>query len=357
VIEGTRGLRVLHCPTSTGGNAWGLARAERALGLDSFVLYYSDLLGYPCDCNLNLERRSRIAREWQKWLAVAKSLRSFDVVHFNYGNSFLSYSQFGWDHPDVPFLHRFGKKIVMTYQGDDIRQRDFCLKHFAITFHREADYNSGVHPERLDAIKRRKLNKIAAYTSRIFAVNPDLLHVLPAGAEFLPYANVDIRRWSVSKPVGDGKIRILHAPTDRITKGSKYIIAALEALARKDPRVEPVIVENLAHGKVRSLYEQADVAVDQLLAGWYGGFAVEMMALGKPVVCYIREDDLKFIPKGMRDDLPIVNATPGTIGAVLEALVESKANLVRIGEAGRAYVEKWHDPMQVAKRTMAEYLR
>jgi glycosyltransferase involved in cell wall biosynthesis len=82
-----------------------------------------------------------------------------------------------------------------------------------------------------------------------------------------------------------------------------------------------------------------------------------MMALGKPVVGYIREDDLKFIPKGMRDDLPIVNATPGTIGAVLEALVESKANLVRIGEAGRAYVEKWHDPMQVAKRTMAEYLR
>jgi len=52
----------------------------------------------------------------------------------------------------------------------------------------------------------------------------------------------------------------------------------------------------------QGLSETADLLVDQLLTGWYGAVAVEMMALGKPVVCYLREDDLKFIDSRMRAD-------------------------------------------------------
>lgn len=52
-------------------------------------------------------------------------------------------------------------------------------------------------------------------------------------------------------------------------------------------------MENIPHDKVHELYEKTDLAVDELLVGWYGAFAVEMMALGKPVVCYIREEELK----------------------------------------------------------------
>ena len=66
--------------------------------------------------------------------------------------------------------------------------------------------------------------------------------------------------------------------------------------------------KKLSNKEARKRYETADILIDQLLAGWYGGLAVELMALGKPVICYIREDDLKYIPKEMRDELPIINA-------------------------------------------------
>jgi hypothetical protein len=41
-----------------------------------------------------------------------------------------------------------------------------------------------------------------------------------------------------------------------------------------------------------------------LFAGWYGGLAVELMALGKPVLAYIREEDLSFVDPQMRYELP-----------------------------------------------------
>jgi len=224
-----------------------------------------------------------------------------------------------------------------------------------VTFHREPDYQAGADPLRRDRLKRRKLAKISRYASRLFAVNPDLLHVLPAQSEFVPYANVDIQKWRPVSAADDDEIRIVHAPTDRPTKGSRYILDALDKLSRRYPHVKPLIIENMPHERVRACYNAADLAVDQLLAGWYGGFAVEMMAIGKPVVCYIRERDLKFIPERMRGDLPIVNATPETIYSVLEELIESKTRLKAIGEASRAYVEAWHDPVKIASQMKAAY--
>jgi glycosyltransferase involved in cell wall biosynthesis len=96
--------------------------------------------------------------------------------------------------------------------------------------------------------------------------------------------------------------------------------------------------------------------VDQLLAGWYGGLAVELMALGKPVISYIRESDLKFIPQEMRKDLPIISAAPATIYSVLkEWLTVRRDELPKVGQSSRAYVEKWHDPVKIAARLKSEY--
>ncbi len=65
------------------------------------------------------------------------------------------------------------------------------------------------------------------------------------------------------------------------------------------------MIENLTHEEALNEYSKIDVLVDQLLAGWYGGLAVEVMSLGKPVVAYIREEDLDFIPKKMKEDISL----------------------------------------------------
>jgi glycosyltransferase involved in cell wall biosynthesis len=116
------------------------------------------------------------------------------------------------------------------------------------------------------------------------------------------------------------------------------------------------LVEGLPHAEARALYRRADLLVDQLLVGWYGGLAVELMALERPVVAYLRESDLGWLPPEMRAEIPIVSATPETIYEVLKELLTSRrVELAELGRRGRAYVERWHDPLRIAKRIVADY--
>jgi hypothetical protein len=99
------------------------------------------------------------------------------------------------------------------------------------------------------------------------------------------------------------------------------------------------------------VYKTLDVIVDQLFAGWYGGLAVELMALGKPVISYIRDEDMHFLPDQMRSELPIIQAEPNTIRDVLEGTLKMpRAELVKLAHQSREYVEKWHDPLKIAMR-------
>ena len=350
-------MRVLHCPADVGGNAWTLSRAERKLGLHSDVMVFQRTwLGYPADMDLELAGHQRAHSAMRLLTFFMKALRRYDVFHFNFGCSFVPYGGCpGFlELSDLPILRGLGKKIVVTYQGSDARQEGFCRDNFAISPF--SGMNSfGNRSIKADAAKRRRAGRFARYAHRMFALNPDLLYVLPRQAEFLPYASVDLNEWQPVTRGEDRNLVILHSPTNRGLKGTKHIIEAVDGLRDRYRHVELVLVENTPHSRVRELYRQADLAVDQLLIGWYGAFAVEMMALGKPVVCYIREDDLRFIPVAMREDLPILNATPDTIFEVLSQLVEQRDQLHLIGERSRAYVERWHDPIKVAMKTKEAY--
>jgi glycosyltransferase involved in cell wall biosynthesis len=138
-------------------------------------------------------------------------------------------------------------------------------------------------------------------------------------------------------------------------KGTKYVLQAVEKLKRKNNMIELNLVENLPHGKVKKIMEDADLVIDQLLVGWYGGVAVEAMALGKPVICFIRNEDLRFIPREMREDLPIINANPRNLYQVLDRHLNDKKNLSLIGQKSRSYVERYHDPIKIAQQMKELY--
>ena len=112
-----------------------------------------------------------------------------------------------------------------------------------------------------------------------------------------------------------------------------------------------LLIENMPHNDAMKLYQKADLLIDQLLAGWYGGLSVELMAMGKPVFCYIRESDLKFIPEEMQDDMPIINISKETLYSVLKYYLTSGRDELRaLGIKSRKYVEQWHDPIKITKK-------
>lgn len=112
----------------------------------------------------------------------------------------------------------------------------------------------------------------------------------------------------------------------------------------------------MSHQEARALYAQADLVIDQLLAGWYGAFAVECMSMGKPVIAYLREEDFSCLPAEMATSLPLINANPDTIEQVLrEWLTTKKSELPERGRVSRRFVEQWHDPKKTALRLKRDY--
>jgi len=364
-----RSIRVLHCPDSVAGNAQGLARAERAIGLDSWAAaFHKNAYGVACDEIVFDKRDNFRQREIKRWRFLLKAMTQFDITHFNFGGSILDHivsdtrSQAIWMYArflelrDLPLLRMVGKGIFVTFQGDDARQGDFCARNFDICAATEVE--PGYYSPETDAHKRIRIAKFAKYCDRIFALNPDLLHVLPPQSRFLPYAHVDPREWNNvgSKGSQSHVPLIVHAPTHRGVKGTRYILDAISRLKREGVPLRFALIEKLPFREARRIYEQADLLVDQLLIGWYGGVAVEFMALGKPVICYVREADLKFIPSEMRAELPIINATPSTIYDVLKKwLTTRKSELPDVGRRSRLFMERWHDPLKIATRLKFEY--
>jgi glycosyltransferase involved in cell wall biosynthesis len=121
--------------------------------------------------------------------------------------------------------------------------------------------------------------------------------------------------------------------------------------------VELRIVEGLHHDEARKEYEAADIVVDQLNAGWYGLFAIEAMALGKPVVTFLHEEAVARTEDAFATAVPVVSATAETLAAHLEPLVEDAEYRRRVGAASRDYVERVHDADRVADRLLDIYAR
>jgi hypothetical protein len=255
---------------------------------------------------------------------------------------------------DIPF-YPDDKRIVFSFNGCDARQKYRTVERVNFSACHSNECYGGICNCRVkDWLKRRKIKKVQRYADHIFSLNPDLFHFLPEGTTFLPYVSgVDI------EPVPyriERKLKIVHAPTDRAAKGSSFILQGLENLKKKF-NIEIELVEKVPHKKALEMYKQAHLVVDQCLIGWYGGLAVEVMKMGKPVAAFIREEDLKFIPDQMAHDVKetFINITPINIEDALAPYLESTSLLSQKGKAALDYVHKWHNPVYVAGITKAVY--
>jgi len=325
------------------------------IGLDSTVLVRKTTwLDYPCDIALDWEKKSYVGMLLSGMKTFFEVRKKYDVFHFNFGSSLIDLGKYGLPLIDMPF-YPDDKKIVFTFNGCDARQKYRTVKRVDFSAcHSNKCYNGICNCRVKDWLKQKKIKKVQRYASHIFSLNPDLFHFLPEKATFLPYPSgigIEPVPYRIKR-----KLKIVHASTDRTAKGSNFILQALENLKKKY-NIEIELVENMPHKKALEIYKQAHLVVDQCLIGWYGGLAVEVMKIGKPVAVFIREEDLKFIPAQMAHDVKetFINITPINIEDTLAPYLESISLLSQKSEAALDYVHKWHDPVYVAGITKAVY--
>jgi glycosyltransferase involved in cell wall biosynthesis len=335
-------------------------------------------LAYEADIVLHRPGQSFFMRELKRLWAIATLLPRYEIIHYNAGTTVASAYALEFHVRDglpgvwrqvyaaylrllqrieLAYVRFLGKVVFVTYQGDDARQGDYSLQHFPVSIARQV--SPGYYCIASDRFKRRSIAVMDGLASEIYSVNPDLLHVLPRRAHFMPYGHIFLEEWVPSYTQAHlGPLRIVHAPSHRKVKGTDMILAALHHLKAQGHSFELSLVEGLSNAEARKIYESSDVLIDQLFAGWYGGLAVELMALGKPVLVYIRDEDLQFIPDEMKIDLPFLQVTPDTVEDALRKVLEmSRSDLVALGKKSRAFVERWHDPLGVAAAVKADYER
>ena len=352
-------LTVLHGPVNVGNQPWILSRNERALGVISeLVVNYNTWLGYPADRVLTpLSRGSTGDKLRRLFFGLTAPLR-YDILHYYFGLSYLCWNDYGLRNglwfKDVGLARRLGRKLFMTLQGCDVRLSDRSAAHNRYTPCADGHCQAkATCVATLDRERRHLIEHILPRFDRVFVLNPELVQYVP-GAVFMPYASVDVEPVAPAWPTANGPPKILHAPSDPAIKGSDYIIAAVERLKQRYP-LEFILVKGLPHAEAMKLYQQADLVIDQTLAGWYGGFAVEAMAMGKPVACYIRKTDLEFVPAAMAVEMPFLQITPDTIESDLEAALQRRREWPDWGRRARDFVLRWHHPRRIAESMIRAY--
>ncbi len=297
-------MRVLHYGNFS--TVWKLRELQRNHGIDARVLdvnpsgllFRSDYL-VPHKASTGV--LDRVA-----WFAYVLSIVSkFDLIHFHGG--------LGRSRARIAaFARNLGKKIVIHYRGIDLRESI------------RPDYQDLADAIIVSTPDLRKFCKEATY--------------VPNPVEPLP-----------PRPFPNSPVKILHAHTSRPDRekidGSETIMRVLREL-ESEQGYEVIEVVDAPHDEAISIYRNAHIAVDQLVCGWYGVFAVECMLMEIPVLAYI--DNTVGKP-------PILSVTKRTLKDKLLRLAGDSEEMRELGSIQREYASSHHDPEKVFSQVQRVY--
>jgi hypothetical protein len=330
------------------------ARADRALGFSSSSIVYTTYV-ITSQFDINLEKGYRIAAglgllaAFQR-LVLAWAVCRYDVFHTFADQGLLNSSaRLQIDPFELGVWHAAGKRIYIYAYGADVRTRTKTLALGRWNFCSDC-----TEPPKycicIDAEGDKSIATMTKFATSLVSLG-DMLTYMPT-ARCLNYWPIDLERIGRSVPVsGTGRLRIGHAPNHTHFKGSRYLEAVIKTLQQRGHSIDYVKVQGVPNTEVLKLFASCDLIADQFIGGAYGYTSLEAMALGRPVLSFVRDPAQLDAP----EECPIVNATPDTLEEVLTWILRNRDKLPAIGDQGRRYVDRWHTIEAVASRLGTMY--
>lgn len=333
--------KVLLAPMNMAAMPVTIVRALRDAGFEAAHIQYTT--GGDNPLKYDLDRRADYNKDGGRIGAQFKTLREalaedFDIYHFwNRSLTFrLDYG--GMSGIDLPLIKARGKRIAHRFTGFDLRlpSRDLALNpHSPFRYGQKPLYD-----EKLVAAYQDFLGE---YVDAFMVQDPEMAQFRP-DAEIIPRA-LDLTRWTYAGVQRKERPLLVHAPTNPAAKGTRFILAAIEALRDEGLAFDFKLLRGLPHADAQRIYADADIIIDQILIGATGVLTLEAWALGKPVVVNLRPD--LFEPFYETNDLPVINANPETIKDQLRRAIKDVDLRLELAPRGRALVEAKHDITQV----------
>jgi glycosyltransferase involved in cell wall biosynthesis len=196
-------------------------------------------------------------------------------------------------------------------------------------------------------------NTIYRYATKCFSMG-DMVHYTPGSDNSVFYWPIDIdiergKKYQPVYPTGDinKSLVIVHAANHREFKGTNFLIKAVNELIEDGFLIDLRLIEKMPNIEALENYRLADIVFDQCVIGFHGYFALEGMALGKPVMSFIRNPNEDLL---MPNQCPIINISIETIKVEIARLYHNRSSLVEIGKRGRKYIENFYTLEAVSGR-------
>lgn len=280
----------------------------------------------------------------KRFLFSLRAIHHYDVFHFFWGVSLLDFWKF--HSLDLPLLRKLNKKIVVHFRGTDLVNVHYYdyLNNLA----------NGTPTETIPKSRPDQLQKLArwrTYAHRLLVSTPDLLEIVPEAELYQQVVDTQaLREIPITANADSSVLRIAHAPTRRNAKGTDTIIRTVENLKTEGYAIALNLIENQSPEDVLRQFSTCDIGIDQLLSGWYGKVGVELMAMGKPVLCYI---DQRF--DNIRPDLPIIRVTQNNLENKLRELAGKPQWLKNVSAQSLNFAAEHHNVSTVVDKLLVLY--
>jgi hypothetical protein len=346
-------MRILHLPVNIASTLSHTVRGLRQSNAEIKVLgiVYGDNAYHSArDISVvhSASRRKIYPWLWKKMVfayQVQNLIRGADVLHWYFGSPVLPAGL------DLRYVNFLGKPGVVEWLGSEIRVPEV---EFADNPYYRAAFSKGYEYSFENLRSSHKIQQRFASAGFASVVSAGMFQYLKVPLWKKIYTvpqRIVLSDYEPCYPDSNSSVPVIvHSPTAPIAKGTPAILAVVEKLSQKY-EFEFQLVSNVTRAQALEIMQKADIFVDQVVIGHYGMAAIEAMAYGKPVVCYIKPSLVAQFPP----DCPIVNASEDTLESVLEELIRSAQRRHATGLRSRRYVEKHHDAVKIGSQLLDIY--
>ncbi|GAA2929385.1 hypothetical protein GCM10010458_09800 [Microbacterium luteolum] len=238
-----------------------------------------------------------------------------------------------------------GVDVAFLAHGTDVR-----LPSRHIAGNRWSHYaDAGVYAPRDETIAARNIRFLEASGRPVFVSTPDLLLDIPS-AHWCPVV-VDPPRWAAQR--GErrpGPLRVAHAPSVSVIKGTQMIMPALQNLEAEGV-IALRLIQGVSSAEMPKAFADADVVIDQMRIGSYGVAACEALASGCVVVGHLNPQVRDTVLAQTGSEVPLVEADPETLDEVIRDLATRLArdDLEPLQRTGVEFAHDVHDGRRSAR--------
>ena len=286
-------------------------------------------------------------------------LKDFDVVQLINESSIKTTSNF-----EISLLKKIkeqNKKLFLLSCGTDTICMQFMMdkkfKYSILTPYFESDYKSNIYQHMFEYLSKSHLKlHDFLYKNINGVIASDMDYAIPLNGNskslgLIPNP-INTKNIAFNELNFDDRI-IIFLGINRHSyqrKGLDLFENALNSIEKTySDSVKIIKVENLPYQEYSKILDQSHIVLDQVYAYDQGYNALEAMAKGKVVFTCAEKE---FTDYYQLTDRVAINALPDVNELVKELsfLIENPQEIIKIGKNARAFVEKEHDYLKIAKK-------